>query len=87
MIETLAVFQLARFWLKADAEANICERHHHMEPKRAGQPHDAANYAKERAASASAASTRSPDKPSRPRPSCADAATRSTNCSSARAAA
>ena len=42
MIETLAVFQLARFWLKADAEANICERHHHMEPKRAGQPHDAA---------------------------------------------
>ena len=28
MFETLAVFQPAMFWLKADADSNICERTH-----------------------------------------------------------
>ena len=28
MLETLAVFQPATFWLKADAFKNICERNH-----------------------------------------------------------
>ncbi len=41
MFETLAVFQLARFWLKADAELNICARQRRMAPKSAGQAHGA----------------------------------------------
>jgi hypothetical protein len=43
MFKTLAVFQPARFWLKADADSNICERHRRMAPNRAGQAHDTAN--------------------------------------------
>ena len=34
MIETLAVFQLATFWLKAAAELNICEHPTRSKPHR-----------------------------------------------------
>jgi hypothetical protein len=37
MLETLAVFQFARSWLKTDAELNICAQHRRNAPKRRGQ--------------------------------------------------
>jgi hypothetical protein len=58
MLETLAVFQFARGWLKAIAEMNICE------PQCAQALRPSArrrSYAEERAACATAASKGNPD--------------------------
>jgi hypothetical protein len=62
MFETLAVFQPARFWLKADAELNICKH------RRMRQSVPVCNMPEARGMS-NRGSKRSPDKPSRPRPS------------------
>jgi hypothetical protein len=80
MLEALAVFQLARGWSKAEAAANICEQHHRMVPKRAGEAHHVATRPKrarhEPPQQASAAVTSHRGRAER-----TDAAKRSTNCS------
>jgi hypothetical protein len=71
MLETLAVFQPATFWLKADADRNICAQHRPQSAESGPpKPHDAAAMPSS-AACASAPSRAHapplPTKPSRPR--------------------
>ena len=64
MFETLAVFQPAMFWLKADAELNICEPHRSMMHQAPNQRHTSRGMPAERR-HAAAASPQSLEAPKR----------------------